>query len=163
MNLEEMYEQYFSKIYNYVFFRVMNKQDAEDITSIVFLKVAEAFSSFDPSKGDFSSWIFRIAENSLIDFYRKKRFSVNIEDLDDSLTLSTDFEGEANLIKNERLKIMYNELAFLDGKTRHIIAQKYFLDKTIRQIAKDMNMNESTVSTMHNRGLQKLRKQMAEL
>jgi RNA polymerase sigma-70 factor (ECF subfamily) len=140
----------------------MNKHDAEDITGTVFLRVAAHFDSYDPNKGGVSSWVFRIAENALIDFYRARRVSVNIDDLDDTLALSVDYESEASLIRNETLKGLYAALSELGDKTRAIIAQKYFMDKTIRQIAKDMQMNESTVSTMHNRGLKKLKERLSE-
>jgi RNA polymerase sigma-70 factor (ECF subfamily) len=160
MNLDEIYEAFFPKIYNYVFYRVMKKHDAEDITSTVFLRVATHFESYDPAKGGISAWIFRIAENALIDFFRARRISLNIDDLDN--TLGVDFESEAKMIRDETLKALYIALSRLGDKTRAIIAQKYFSDKTIRQIAKDMQMNESTVSTLHNRGLKKLKELLYE-
>lgn len=160
MTLDEVYEVYFPKIYNYIFYRVMNKHDAEDITGTVFLRVATHFHTYDPAKGGISAWVFRVAENALIDFFRARRVSLNIDDLDNTLTLGVDFESEACLIRDETLKALYVALSQLEGKTRAIIAQKYFSDKTIRQIAKDMQMNESTVSTMHNRGLKKLKERL---
>ncbi|MCL2217166.1 MAG: sigma-70 family RNA polymerase sigma factor [Defluviitaleaceae bacterium] len=160
MSLEETYQTYFPKIYNYIFYRVMNKHDAEDITSTVFLKVAEHFGTYDPAKASFSSWIFKIAENALTDYFRARRVSVNVDDLSDTTAVSVDFEGEALIINDENLRELYIALSRLGDKTRDIIAQKYFQGKTIRQIAKDKKMNESTVSTMHNRGLENLRKSM---
>ncbi|MCL2500714.1 MAG: sigma-70 family RNA polymerase sigma factor [Defluviitaleaceae bacterium] len=162
MSLNELYEVYFPKIYNYIFYRVMNKHDAEDITGTVFLRVATHFESYDPEKGGLSGWVFRIAENALIDFYRAKRVSLNIDDMDDSLSLGVDFEGEAQLIRDETLKGLYVALSRLENKTRVIIAKKYFWGLTIREIAKKMQMNESTVSTMHNRGLKKLKELLNE-
>ena len=140
----------------------MNKHDTEDITGTVFLRVAAHFESYDPAKGGVSGWVFRIAENALIDFYRAKRVPLNIDDMDDTLPLGVDFEGEAQLIRDETLKGLYVALSRLGDKTRVIIAQKYFWGLTIRDIAKKMQMNESTVSTMHNRGLKKLKEFLSE-
>jgi len=162
MNLEEAYEIYFPKVYNFIYYRVLHKQDAEDITSAVFIKVAKHFDAYDPDKGSLSSWIFKIADNTLLDHFRSnssKGICGNIDELPDA-ALSVDFEGEARLIKDEALRELYMALSQLDGKTREIIAMKYFWEKTIRQIATEKQMNESTVSTMHNRGLDKLRKSL---
>jgi len=160
MSLAEVYEVYFSKVYNYIFYKVMNKHVAEDITSATFLKVTEHFDRYDPEKAGMSTWIFRIAENKLTDHFRAARVSVNIDDLSDSTALSEDFTGNALLITDENLRELYMALATLGDTTRDIISQKYFQNKTIRQIAKEKGMNESTVSTMHNRGLEKLRSQL---
>ena len=52
--------------------RVGNVQDAEDITSIVFEKVVSNLASFDESRASFTTWIYRIAMNSVTDFYRSR-------------------------------------------------------------------------------------------
>jgi RNA polymerase sigma-70 factor (ECF subfamily) len=158
--LAEVYEAYFSKIYNYIFYKVLHKQVAEDLTSKVFLKVAEHFNSYDIDKGAISTWLFKIADNTLTDHFRTHRVPVNVDDLADSNALAVDFEGEAKLINEDNLRSLYAALTKLGDTTRDIIVQKYFQNKIIKDIAKDKGMNESTVSTMHNRGLERLRKEM---
>ncbi len=75
------YKEYFDKIYRYIYFRVGRDKDlAEDLTSEVMLKAYENFDSFDPLKS-FSTWIYSIAHNYLVDFYKKKRIEqVDLED-----------------------------------------------------------------------------------
>ncbi|MEE8473454.1 MAG: sigma-70 family RNA polymerase sigma factor [Dehalococcoidia bacterium] len=67
----EIYEEHFDKIYRYVLFRVSDIAEAEDLTQQVFLKVVRSISSFKWRGAPFSSWLFRIAHNQVVDFYRK--------------------------------------------------------------------------------------------
>ena len=160
MNLETVYETYFPKIYNYIFYRVMHKQTAEDLTSAVFLKAADRFHTYDSDKGAVSTWLFKIAENTLTDHFRANRIAISADELTDSTALSVDFEEQTAIIKDENLRELYIAMQQLGDVTRGIISEKYFAEKSIKQIAKERNMNESTVSTMHSRGLEKLRKIM---
>ena len=65
---EAMYREYFPKIYNYIFYRILSKEDTEDIVSEIFTKTARSADAFDSQKASFNTWIYRIAKNVLIDF-----------------------------------------------------------------------------------------------
>lgn len=159
MDLAQIYETFFPKIYNYIFYRVLHKEAAEDLVSTVFLKVAENFGSYDPGRGAVSTWIYTIAENVLNDHFRRAHaVPVSFEELGDSRKLSVDFEEQSNLIKDEQRRELYRALAELDRQSREIVAKRYFLEKTIREIAKEQEINENTAYTLHRRAIEKLRK-----
>jgi len=158
-DLADVYQMYFPKIYNFIFYKVMHKEITEDLVSTVFLRVVEKFDTYNPDKGAISTWLFAIAENILIDYFRSRKISVSLEELD-SAEPSVDFEEQSSLIEDETRRELYDALSELDSRTRYVIAQKYFSGKSIRKIAEEKQMNESTVSTIHNRGLKKLRKVM---
>jgi RNA polymerase sigma-70 factor (ECF subfamily) len=67
---EELYEYFFPRVYNFVFARLKNVADADDVTSITFMKMNENLENYDPTKAAFSTWLFRIANNALIDNVR---------------------------------------------------------------------------------------------
>jgi RNA polymerase sigma-70 factor (ECF subfamily) len=161
MGLAELYEAYFSKIYNFIFYRVMHRETAEDLVSMVFLKAAEKYDTYDPDKGAASTWLYAIAQNTVNYYFRTRKIPVSLDDAG-YLEPSVDFEEQSSLIADETRRLLYLALAELDGRARDIIAQKYFLEKSIRQIAEEKQMNESTVSTIHNRSLARLRKKMGE-
>lgn len=156
-DLAIMYEEYFPKIYNYVFYRILNKDQTEDIVSDVFLKVAENFWKYDPEKASFNTWIFSITKNTLIDYYRLRRIHISIDDEAYSIVPTIDFEEQCGLIKEEQLKELYKALTKIDNRARLIIALKHFEGLNNREIARQLGMNESTVSTIYVRGLKKLR------
>lgn len=156
-NLERMYEEYFSKVYNYVFYRILNKEQTEDIVSDVFLKVAENISRYDSKKASFNTWIFTIVRNTLTDYFRLRKIGISIDDEENPVHLSVDFEMQCNLIEDETLKELYRALTQIDNRTRDIIVMKHFEGLTNREISKRLGLNESTVSTIYLRGLKKLR------
>ena len=159
-DIAEIYETYYSKIYNYIFFKLLHRQITEDLVSEVFLKVVDKIHTYDSEKGEVSVWLFAIASNTLNDYLRRrnKAVPITLDDLHDDVRLSVDFSEQSSLIKNEDRRELYLALSKLDDRTRDIIAEKYFLEKSIRTIAQEKSMNESTVSTLHNRGLATLRK-----
>ena len=67
-----LYALYQSAIYRYVFFRVSDEKDAEDLTEEVFVRAWEALPGYRPGEFPFSSWLYRIAHNLTVDFHRKR-------------------------------------------------------------------------------------------
>jgi len=68
----EIYDENFDDVYRYVYVKIGNKWDAEDIVSETFRKAFEKFSSFQRGSSP-KSWLMTIARNTIIDFYRKKK------------------------------------------------------------------------------------------
>ena len=69
----ELYEQFMPKVYRYVTFRIRDEHLAQDLTAAVFEKAFAKFDGFNPQKASFSTWIFTIARNTVIDHYRVYR------------------------------------------------------------------------------------------
>ena len=67
-----LYEQYLSRIFQYVSYRIEDRTTAEDLTSDIFNKALTNFTKYDSGKATFSTWIFSIARNTLIDYYRRR-------------------------------------------------------------------------------------------
>ena len=150
-----MYDEYFPKIYNYIFYQILLREDTEDIVSDVFFKVAKHKDVFDSRKASFSTWIFNIAKNTLTDYYRKRRVQLVYDESESLATI--EFEQQLELITSEKRKAIFKELAQLKEKERMIIYYKFFRNYNNRQIAMILDMNESTVGTVLSRTLKKLR------
>lgn len=159
---EEMYRDYFPRIYNYIFYRVLSREEAEDIVSEVFLKAAKSAGAYDPEKAGMGTWLYAIAENTLKDHLRKKRF--RIVSFEESHEPMVDFERQLEGISSEKRRMVFRELARLQEKERLIVYYKFFEGYTNREIAASLDMNESTVGTALSRSLKKLRtEELAEL
>ena len=152
---EEMYNEYFPKIYNFVFYHILSREDTEDIVSDVFFKVVKHKSAFDSGKAGLGTWIFNVAKNTLIDYYRKQKMEFMYEKLESSATI--EFEQQLKQITSEKRKVIFGELTQLKEKERIIIYYKFFRNYNNRQIAMILQMNESTVGTVLSRTLKKLR------
>jgi RNA polymerase sigma-70 factor, ECF subfamily len=68
----QLYENYFNRIYRYIALKTGNQTEAEDMTQQVFLKAMKSISSFKWQGVPFSSWLFRIAHNEVVDYIRKR-------------------------------------------------------------------------------------------
>lgn len=156
-DFEKLYNEYFPKIYNYIFYRLMSREDTEELVSEVFIKVATNLERFDSEKAQFKTWIYRIAQNTLIDFYRTRKPEASLDDENVDWEPSVDFEAQLESITSPKRRAIYQALTKLKERERMIIYYRFFEGYTNREIAKLLRMNESTVGTVLNRALKKLK------
>ena len=76
----DLYEHYLDTIYRYIYYRVHNHQDAEDLTETVFLKAWQSLPNYRIGKTPFVAWIYRIAHNMVIDHHRTRKETVPISE-----------------------------------------------------------------------------------
>ena len=72
-SFETLYVRYMEAIYRYIFFRVGDEAQAEDLTEETFVRAWEALPKYQHRKHPFSSWLYRIAHNLIVDHYRKRK------------------------------------------------------------------------------------------
>lgn len=154
----ELYDDYFPKIYNYVCYRVQNYHIADDITSSIFESVVHKLHTYRPEKGKFSTWIYTIAKNKVIDYYRisSKVSKVSIEVSTEIINPQEKIEDQL-ILEEARLKL-FEVLKTLSDRDRHIISLKFWSDLSNREIAKVIGMNESNVGVIIYRTVRKLKK-----
>lgn len=158
-NLEEIYREYFSPIYNFFFYQLLHKENAEDLTAQTFLKAAEKLDTYDSDKGKISTWLWTIAQNTLVDFYRSRRCEISLDKEDSGLldTLAVSFEEQYERIASPKRKAFYQALVQLSERERILIYQKYFLGKSYHEISREFHLKESTLATILQRAKEKLR------
>lgn len=154
---ERMYREYFPKLCNYIFYRLLSREDTEDVVSVIFMKAARSAETFDESQASLRTWLCRIAQNALIDFFRAKKRTVSLDDETAGVVLPVDFEEQAEQISSEKRRVIYRELMKLRERERLIVYYKFFEGYHNRETASLLGMNESTVGTALSRTLKKLR------
>lgn len=157
-----LYEEYYPKISNFLYFRLLCKRDTEDLTSEIFLKVAENNYRYDPHKTSFNTWIFTIARNTVTDFYRKRHVHQSIYDENRRIEPIAHMDIEYEIIQNEQLRVLYRALSKLEDRERSLLSLKYWGEMQNRQIAKITGIKESTVGTICLRAVSKMRREMGE-
>lgn len=152
-----LYERYLPRIFQYVSYRVGDKAAAEDLTSDIFNKALDNFTKYDSGKAAFSTWIFSIARNTLIDYYRKKSREQKLQkEADSDVTVSsTSPEEEAS--RSEEIQKLHECLSILYPKERELISLKFSGEMTNREIARITGLSESNVGTILCRAVRKLR------
>jgi RNA polymerase sigma-70 factor (ECF subfamily) len=157
-HFEKMFVVYFPKIYNYVYFRVRDVDTAEDLTADVFLRAYRYYDSFSEEKSSIYTWLCAIARNLLNDYYTKtKRLPVSVL-LDETISASDDIEADVE--RNELLRRLAILTGRLDEKKRNILAMKYMLDMSHREIARELNMTENALGVALHRIIAGLRKEL---
>src|SRR5712692_6263403 len=76
----QLYDDYAAKIYRYAYYKVGTRVQAEDLTAQVFLKAWEAIGGYRSTNRPFSAWLFRIAHNLIVDYFRTQRPALPLEE-----------------------------------------------------------------------------------
>ena len=150
-----LYDRYVSKIFRYARFRLPTVEDAEDITSLTFLKALEAFPRYREHACTFGAWLYTIAANSIRDWYRKKK-PIPLEDMDAPLVEKPNFDQELDTRMNEeRLIFCINTLK---TQEQHVLTLKTFEEMTFVEIAELLQKTEASIKMSYYRGLEKIKK-----
>jgi len=150
-------EKYEQKLLKYIL-RITNVsyEDAENILQEVFIKAYTKINSYN-SEYSFSSWIYRIAHNHTIDYFKKnsKKETINLEWDDDNINFLDLFESweniEENISKKELNKKIWEIINSLDNKYKEILILKFLEEKNYSEISDILKIPEWTVATLINR------------
>ena len=157
-----LYDEFMPKVYRYVFSRINNRETAEDLTSTVFEKALVNFRRYSSDQAAFSTWIFSIARNTIIDYYRtsSKRRSLP---LDEAFEVSVDEVSPQEDMENKAEKeCLMKSLAKLSSWDQEIIRLKFTAELSNRQIAKMLGLSESNVGVRLFRAIKRLREDFEE-
>jgi RNA polymerase sigma-70 factor (ECF subfamily) len=155
-----LYDAYVERVSRYVYFRVTDDCDMEDLVSQVFLKAWENLDRYKRGSSPFIAWLYTIARNLVIDHYRTKKSMLPLEE---AIALPSDLDmpdQEAQL--HFDLEAMRDALQMLSKDQQQALILKYIAGLPNDSIAKVMNKQEGTVRGLQMRGLQTLAKYMKE-
>ncbi|EHL05375.1 sigma-70 family RNA polymerase sigma factor [Desulfitobacterium hafniense] len=157
-SLTELYNVYFPRINNYVHYRVADYHDAEDLVSQILEKVFTKSHSYQENKAPFSVWLFRIARNTITDYYRSRKGVHNIS-LDGYTRDIVAREPEpAEIVElNELQHHLLKAIASLSQREQEIIALKFWSDLSNREIARLVGISESNTGVILFRAMRQLR------
>jgi len=157
ISIWKLYEKYFDKTYNFVYFKVKNKEVSEDLISESWMKIIKKIDKFNPEKEhQVSVWIFTVVRNHMFDYFKKNNHT--IENSEEVLEfLESEWEKFSKKIDEEmfRKTIIY-ELEKLSKQEAEIIRLKYFSDLKNKEISKILKIKEKSVSWVISKWLKKL-------
>ncbi len=155
-----LYDCYLDKIYRFIYYKIWNKETAEDITSDVFHKAFQKIDSYDPTKGTFSAWIYRIARNSVIDHYRTAKKTVDIEDAFDLGEEDRTIDEHDTLLTLGKVREF---LELLSARQREIITLRVWEELSYREIAERIGGTEDSAKMAFSRAMKELREKCGPL
>lgn len=154
-----IYRHYFPRIFAYVAYRVGRRQDAEDITADIFMRVIEKIAQFEyRGDGSFSAWLFRIAYNRLQQFYRKtnKETFIMLDDIPD--IKSNYILPDEAVLRKEQFARLHSMINSLSPRRQEVISLKFFAELRNKEIAEILGLDERSVASHLSRALDDLQK-----
>ncbi len=150
----ELYNAYVDKIYKYIYYKVGNAPDAEDLCEQVFLKAWEAIGRYTWCGYPFSSWLYKLAHNLVVDHYRMRRDTLPLNDV---LATSDEPVDPESLLRQTLDAYELREAIFqLTPEQRQVIALKFIEGYENAEIAQMMNKKEGAIRALQYRALRSL-------
>lgn len=158
----ELYEYFFPRVYNFLFARVKQADAADDIVSVTFEKMYTHLSEYQPEKAAFSTWLFRIAQNGMTDYFRRQqnRKEAVWEDFFDPADEHPTPESQA-LIEEGNQELLL-AMQSLKERERHIVELKYWSGLSNQEIAAVEGISAGNVGVILFRALGNLKKALAD-
>lgn len=149
--------KYKRMVYSIAYKILKNREDAEDTSQDIFIKVYNSLKIFG-SSAKFSTWLYKISFNMTISKARKKKISISPIELNEDI--SPDYSetnlGLDNLIRQERKQILEQALSELNELEYLLIILYYYEEKTIEEISEISNLSKSNIKTILFRTRKKL-------
>lgn len=153
----ELYERNFHAVYAYIARRVHDRSEAQDLTAHVFQQALANIGKFKWRGAPFITWLYRIAANAIADQARKKsRETAEVELTTTNTTVDPDLE------QVERRAQLFRAVEALPEDQRKVILLRFGEEKSIREIASELNRSEGAVKQLQFRGLENLRARLRE-
>lgn len=153
-DFEQLYVRHLKGIYAFIFYRTMDRSVAEDLTSLTFLKALEHIGSYDGAKGAFSTWLYRIARNTVHDHFRTKREHRDIETVWDLPSEDNPFLSTEQSIA---FRDIHKALQTLDKQKRDILILRLWDNLPYAEIARITGKSEASCKMTVSRTLDDLR------
>lgn len=153
----KVYDLFIERIYRFIFFKVRTKEDAQDLTSEVFLKAWRYIHDGKPIES-LNAFLYQIARNSVIDYYRKKN--------NDSVTVDDEVlvqvpGNELDILVRQvdahvDMKRINKALSSMKEEYRDVIILRYIEQLSIKEVSKVLGKTPSNVKVLAHRALKKL-------
>lgn len=158
LNTDQIYREYYPKVYQYLVNRMGSVHDAEDMAQTVFVKVFTKLDTFDADKSALSTWIFNITRNSLIDHQRSMSLRIH-EEIPETLADDSPDMLDGLIMEQEQERLA-DALEKLTSEERDLIVLHYYNEYTLLKVAEVMRKPYGQIKRLHNKALLKLRNQM---
>jgi RNA polymerase sigma factor (sigma-70 family) len=155
-----LYDSYIQKIYNFIYYKTFHKELAEDLTSKTFVKALENIERFSFDKGKFSSWLYQIARNTVIDHYRSKK---NEFDLADFWGISDNSDFHSQLENQQSIEEVKKYLTKLTKEQQEIVVMRVWDDLSYKEISQILGKSEASCKMVFSRVMKDLRQNLTHI
>jgi RNA polymerase sigma-70 factor (ECF subfamily) len=154
--LTQLYEENFDRIYRYIVLKIGDRTEAEDMTQQVFLNALRSISSYKYKGMPFSSWLYRIAHNQIVDYLRRKSKRITVP-IDESMATGDSDPGQVaeRTIEIEELVVATKKLT---AAQQEVISLRFAGELSVAEVARVMGRSEGAVKALQHSAIAALRK-----
>lgn len=158
----ELYERYVDRIYSYIYHRVGNVHDAEDLTSRTFYRALSHIQGYKDKGIPFSAWLYRIAHNLVANWHRdrKRKPVVTLDELVTKSLLDQQPETMAEIEDNTRM--LREVIRGIDPSRQELLVLKFTEGLSNAEIGSIMGRSEGAIKSLYHRTLLQLRKGLSK-
>jgi RNA polymerase sigma-70 factor (ECF subfamily) len=153
-NFAELYETHFERVYAYIARRVRDRFEAQDLTSEVFHRALANLGRFEWRGVPFSAWLFRMAAHAVADHAQRMQREQTVP--------PEDIAGGTDVEEAEHCAQVFRLLRELPADQRRVLEMRFAEQKSIREIALEMDRSEGAVKQLQFRGLENLRARVGD-
>lgn len=156
----ELYERYVDRLYSYIYHRVGNAHDAEDLTSRTFYRALAHLNEYEDKGVPFSAWLYRIAHNLVANWYRdtKRRPVIALDEL--IISSSSHEHPEAMAESQDTTRILNEVIRKLDATRQELLVLKFTEGLSNLEIGSIMGRSEGAIKSLYHRTLLSMRKEL---
>ncbi len=152
-----LYQDNVKKIYNYIYYRTGNKDDAEDLTARVFQRALKHITRYKRTKVPFSAWLYRIAHNLVANWHRDGKYKRELPLEDHSYLQSKSKMPERQIEKRQEIEYLMRAIRKLPQNRQEVLVLKYMENMSNREIGVVMKKSEGAIKSLYHRTLKELR------
>lgn len=152
--VEQLYAESLPALYRFIYSKVGNREEAEDLTSQVFMKALRGLDQ-RRDRQSMQSWLFQVARTVVADHWRSF-YRLHTDSLDTMLALG--FEARSESVSSPREapdERVATILARLPPRYREVLTFRFLLNYSIRETAEEMRLSEANVKVLQFRALKK--------
>ena len=154
-----LYDSYAERLYRFIYFKVSNRQEAEDLSAQTFLKIWQfALEGRLKTKESFQAFIYKVARNTVIDHYRAAQKKSKDVSLDEALHLTSADRTERDIDVKLSVTDVEKKLRTLKSEYQEVIILHYVNELSVTEIADIVGKKRGAVRVLLHRALQTLKK-----
>jgi RNA polymerase sigma-70 factor (ECF subfamily) len=154
-----LYDHYHAMIYRFVIVKVGRREEAEDITHQVFLSAWQSVKGYTHRGHPFSSWLYQIARNQVIDYYRSHKNETSLDEVDaEELVIASVAQGDVSTTLE--IKKVHDAIKKLKPDYQDIIILRFIEDVSVKEAAAALGKTEGAVKLMQYRAMKELKKML---
>ena len=149
-----LYDKYQPQIYRFVYLKVGHREEAEDLTHQVFLSALQNIEKYQHKGFPFSSWLYQISRNKIIDHWRTRKITLDIEDAAEQGENDLEIEKIGVRFEIERVQ---KAIPRLKDEYQNVIIMKFIEGLSYEEIAAALNKPQTTVRVLQHRAIKQLK------